>query len=184
MLKIEINYSLRTHLLPAEDRVILTTLFGNTLKVRTVAAMEIFAAKANALMSRAAARDLYDYCNMIERNLFSDDKDRFRKCIIFYATISAKEVNEGFDLSAIDSITFSKIKSDLFPVLSTKDKFDLEEKKRVAKEYIARLMQLTDREMEYLENFIKKQYKPNLLFEDVEILERIRNHPMAIWKCK
>ena len=184
VLKIEINYSLRTHLLPVEDRVILTTLFGNTLKVRTVAAMEIFAAKANALMSRAAARDLYDYCNMIERNLFSDDKDRFRKCIIFYATISAEKVNKGFDLSAIDSITFLKIKSDLFPVLATKDKFDLEEKKRVAKEYIARLMKLTDKEMEYMENFIKKQYKPELLFEDVEILERIRNHTMALWKCK
>ena len=121
---------------------------------------------------------------MIERNLFSDDKDKFRKCIIFYATISAEKVNKGFDLSAIDSITFLKIKSDLFPVLATKDKFDLEEKERVAKEYIARLMKLTDKEMEYMENFIKKQYKPELLFEDVEILERIRNHPMALWKCK
>ena len=184
MLKIEINYSLRTHLLPAEDRVILTTLFGNAFKVRTVAAMEIFAAKANALISRAAARDLYDYCNMIEMNLFSDEKDMFRKCILFYATISAKEVNKGFDVSAIDSLIFSKIKSDLFPVLSAKDQFDLEEKKRIAKEHIERLMKLTDKEMEYMEMFIKKQYKPELLFEDSEILERIHNHPMALWKCK
>ena len=29
-----------------------------------------------------------------------------------------------------------------------------------------------------------KEYNPELLFEDLEILERIRNHPMALWKCK
>jgi len=63
--------------------------------------MEIFAAKANALISRAAARDLYDYCNMIEMNLFSDEKDMFRKCILFYATISAKEVNKGLTVKVM-----------------------------------------------------------------------------------
>ena len=30
----------------------------------------------------------------------------------------------------------------------------------------------------------KKQYKPELLFEDAEIQERIHNHAMALWKCK
>ena len=55
MIKIEINYSLRTHVLPSEDRVFVTDAFGEAIKVRTVAAMEIFAAKTNALISRAAA---------------------------------------------------------------------------------------------------------------------------------
>lgn len=32
--------------------------------------MEIFAAKTNALMSRAAARDLYDFNNMVYYGLF------------------------------------------------------------------------------------------------------------------
>ena len=123
-IKIEINYSLRTHVLLPEDRVLVTDAFGEPIKVRTVAAMEIFAAKTNALISRAAARDLYDFCNMADINLFAGEEDLFRKCIIFYATISAKEVNKKFDTSAIDSLVFSKIKSDLFPVLAVKDKFD------------------------------------------------------------
>lgn len=71
--------------------------------------------------------------------LFSGEGDIFRKCIIFYATISTKDVNKDFDTSAIDSLVFSKIKSDLFPVLAAKDKFDLEGKKQQAKEYIDRL---------------------------------------------
>lgn len=32
--------------------------------------------------------------------------------------------------------------------------------------------------------FEQKKYKPELLFDDKEIVERIINHPMAIWKCK
>jgi len=73
MIKIEINYSLRTHVLPSEDRVFVTDAFGEPIKVRTVAVMEIFAAKTNALISRAAARDLYDFCNLADMRLFSDD---------------------------------------------------------------------------------------------------------------
>ena len=184
MIKIEINYSLRTHVLPSEDRVFVTDAFGESIKVRTVAAMEIFAAKPNALISRAAARDLYDFCNMADMKLFSGEEDMFRKCIIFYATISAKEVNKKFDTSAIDSLVFSKIKSDLLQVLAVRNKFDLEGKKQQAKEYIASLMKPTEAEMDYMESFIAKEYKPELLFEDAEIIERLRNHPMALWKCK
>ena len=184
MIKIETNYSLRTHVLPSEDRVFVTDAFGESIKVRTVAAMEIFAAKTNALISRAAARDLYDFCNMADMKLFSGEEDMFRKCIIFYATISAKEVNKKFDTSAIDSLVFSKIKSDLLPVLAMRKKFDLEGKKQQAKEYIASLLKPTEAEMDYMESFIAKEYKPELLFEDAEIIERLRNHPMALWKCK
>ena len=108
----------------------------------------------------------------------------FTKCIIFYATITAKEVNKTFDTSAIDSLVFSKIKSDLFPVLAVKDKFDLEGKKQQAKEYIASLMKPTAQEMEYMERFIAKEYKQEMLFEDKEIIERIQKHHMKIRKCK
>lgn len=45
-------------------------------------------------------------------------------------------------------------------------------------------MKPTAQEMEYMERFIAKEYKPELLFEDTEIVERIQNHPMALWKCK
>ena len=49
-------------------------------------------------------------------------------------------MNKNFDTSAIDSLVFSKIKSDLFPVLAVKDKFDLEGKKQQANEYITSLL--------------------------------------------
>lgn len=108
MLKIELNYSLRCHLFPPTPRPVLTRAFGNAFYVNTLNPMEIFAAKANALVSRAAARDLYDFDNMISEGMFSSDSNLFRKSILFYNTISADSVNETFDTTAIDTITMTK----------------------------------------------------------------------------
>lgn len=184
MIKIELNYSLRAHILEPVHRRILPEVFDDGLEIRMVAPMEIFAAKGNALISRAAARDLYDWGNLIAGNLFADERDMFRKCFAFYATISAETVNRNFDTSAIDSLKFDKIRRDLFPVLSKKDNFKLDERKQQAKDYIADLMQLTEREQEYMDRFIAKEYVPELLFDDEEIVERIKEHPMALWKCQ
>lgn len=184
MIKIELNYSLRAHILEPVYTKILPEIFDDGILIRMVAPMEIFAAKGNALISRAAARDLYDWGNLITEGLFEDERDLFRKCFAFYATISGEKVNRNFDTSAIDFLKFDKIRRDLFPVLSKKDNFMLEERKQQAKAYITELMQMTEKEEEYLDRFIAKEYVPELLFEDKEIVERIKEHPMAIWKCK
>jgi hypothetical protein len=184
MIKIELNYSLRSHIIEPVHRKILPDAFDDGMTIRMVAPMEIFAAKGNALISRAAARDLYDWGNMIEADLFAKEHKLFRKCFAFYATISAETVNRNFDTSAIDTLKFDKIRRDLFPVLSKKDNFKLDERKQRAKDYITELMQLTEKEHEYMERFIAKEYVPELLFDDEAIVERIKDHPMAIWKCK
>ncbi len=185
MIKIELNYSLRAHVLePVYGRILPDVFESDRLEIRMVAPMEIFAAKGNALISRAAARDLYDWGNLIAEDLFAEKRDMFRKCFAFYATISAETVNRNFDTSAIDSLKFDKIRRDLFPVLSKKDNFKLDERKKNAKEYIANLMQLTQQEHEYMDRFIAKEYVPELLFDDGKIVERIKEHPMALWKCR
>ena len=187
MIKIEINYSLRSHVLDSDNRNISTDAFGNQIDIRTVAPMEIFAAKVNALMSRAAARDLYDFNNLINAKLFENEKNLFRKIIIFYATISADKINKAFDTSAIDEITFRKIKRDLLPMLSREEvrgHFDLEQYKNKAKTYIRNLMNVTDTEQEYMVCFENGKYQPELLFNDEKILKRVEQHPMALWKTR
>lgn len=188
MIKIELNYSLRAHVLHPTRRELLTDAFGGKSCLYTVHPIEIFAAKANALLSRAAARDLYDFNNLVTSDLFQNktEADLLRKTIIFYATISAETVNKTFDTSAIDSLTFSKIRRDLFPVLTkseAKSHFQLEQYKNAAKEYIHNLMVLTPEEKEYMDRFVKGEYNPELLFSNPEILLQIKNHPMALWKC-
>lgn len=183
-LKIEINYMLRCHILPEANRMILLPWMDSPLNVYTLSIVDIFAAKGNALINRAAARDLFDWNNMIERGLFDGEENLFRKALIFYNTISSEKVNKNFDTSEIDTLTFLKIKRDLFPMINNKANFDLEGRKAKAKQYIAELMILTNNEKEYLERFIAKEYRPELLFDDEKILARIKDHPMALWKCR
>lgn len=182
-IKVELNYSLRAHIFAPVKRKMITDAFDEQPEIRTLEPMELFAAKANALMSRAAARDLYDFSNMIRYGLFDESQFAlFRKCIVFYASISSEHINKDFDTAAIEGLTFLKIRRDLFPVLRQKDKFDLKEQKNTAREFIKELMRLTPEEKEYLEAFERKEYKPELLFEDAAVLENIKEHPMALWK--
>jgi len=188
MIKIELNYSMRSYVLDIADREILTDAFGERIRIRTVHPIEIFAAKANALINRAAARDLYDFCNLANSTLFSTqiERDLLRKTVVFYATISAETVNRHFDTTAVDNLSFARIQRDLFPVLTSSETsrhFELDDYKDTSKNYLRELMVLTPDEEEYIESFIRGVYKPELLFSDETIVRRIANHPMAIWKC-
>ena len=89
MIKIELNYSLRAHIFDPTYKSILNDAFNSGVKIRTIEPIEIFAAKGNALISRVAARDLYDCGNLIEQNLFENERNIFRKCFAFYTTILA-----------------------------------------------------------------------------------------------
>ncbi len=135
-------------------------------------------------MNRAAARDLYDFSNMIDVNMFDDKRDLLRKAIVFYASISSTTINKSFDTCEIDSIDFGKIRRDLFPVIEIKSNFDLDGIKNKTKNYIRELMVLSESEVDYLEHFEAKDYRPEMLFEEPEIVDRIKNHPMALWKCR
>ena len=80
-----------------------------------------------------------------------------------------------------------KIRRDLFPVLKQEEHrqtFDLEGRKEAAKEFLHTLMIPTEEEIEYMNRFSQKEYRPELLFDDPSIIERIIEHPMALWKCK
>jgi len=184
-IKIEINYSLRSHVFPAQEMKIITEHFESEYTLNCLHALEIFGSKINALINRAAARDLYDVFNMIKFKIFDESEEQLlRKCVVFYAAISAREINKSFDTGAIERITKYKIRTDLVPVLTKQDPFDLDSAKKAAKDYISELMVLTPQEHEFLERFEAKEYKPELLFEDADIIGRIKSHPMALWKIR
>ena len=184
-IKIEINYSMRAHILPAQEMKIITEHFVSEYRVKCLSVIEIFGSKINALLNRTAARDLYDVYNMIKFRLFDEnEQELLRKSVVFYAAISAKEINKSFDTRAIETITKYKIRTDLLPVITKGDSFDLDSAKKAVKEYISELMVLTPKEEEFLEKFENKEYIPELLFDDEIVLGRIKTHPMALWKIR
>ena len=76
-----------------------------------------------------------------------------------------------------------RIKTDLIPVLRHGEHFDVALAEKTVKEYLRHLLNLTEQEKQFLRSFSEKRYQPELLFDDDSILERIVDHPMAIWKC-
>ncbi len=184
-IKIEINYSMRNHVFePIEKEVNIESL-SFRFQVRTLANLELFGSKIKALIERTAARDLYDVYNMLRHNVFSDSEQAtLRKIVILYLAIGGNTPPKiEFDFNVIDNLNFSHIKRKLIPVLKKSDKFEFEIAKSEVKTYLTTLMLLTDNEKLFIEKFNQKLYHPELLFDEQEIVNRIKNHPMAIWKC-
>lgn len=185
-IKVEINYSMRTHILPTVEMPIQTDIFERSFPIRALSPLELFGSKINALIGRAAARDLYDIYNMVYFGTFDESElPMLRKCFLFYYAVgSSKEIVIPFDLSLVDALKWSKIKQTLLPMLRRSEHFDLDVVKGRVKSFLGELLELDTREKEFLQRFKTKEYLPELLFEDVEIVDRIRNHPMALWKIR
>lgn len=94
MIKIELNYSLRAHILEPVHRKILSEAFDDGTTLRMVAPMEIFAAKGNALISRAAARDLYDWGNMLTKKCLRKIKICSENVLYFMQQYLLKQLTE------------------------------------------------------------------------------------------
>jgi len=183
-IKIEINYSLRSHVLPTKTRSIETLGILTPTSVLSLDPIEIYASKITALLSRAAARDLYDASNMVVSSLFDEEQSiTLKKCIVFYAAIGGEDRPIAFDFTAMDKLTFHDIRRRLIPMLRKKERFDLDNKRESVKEYLNNLLQLNGDEKAFIAAFSSGEYKPELVFAGDE-LERIKSHPMALWKMQ
>ena len=177
-IKVEINYSLRAHLFDAEECLMAIIPEWTDKKILTLNRLELFAAKINALLGRAAARDLYDIHNMIKFGVFTEnDFDLLRKSVVFYTAISQDEISDEYDFARMNAITQRKIKTDLQPVIHRTEFFNLDGTRQEVETFLV----LSGSEKAFLLEFKQKKYKPELLF-DGEILKRVQNHPMAMWK--
>jgi predicted nucleotidyltransferase component of viral defense system len=80
-IRIEINYSMRNHILPVETRKINMELLNVEYDVNTLSILELFGSKIKALIERAAARDLYDVHNIRTPILSQIKTPPFRRLI-------------------------------------------------------------------------------------------------------
>ena len=93
-------------------------------------------------------------------------------------------VDIDLDFPQIDKIRFPQIRSQLLPVLRRSEHFDFEKAKTEVTDFLSKLLVLTESEKEYVREFNDKKYIPELLFEDKEMVNRIKFHPMALWKTR
>ena len=183
-IKVEINYSIRCHVLPLTRRPIATLGVFEPVNVLSLDPVEIFAAKIAALLTRAAARDLYDVYNMVSQGLFNEGQtEMLRKCAVFYFAVSSESATAKMDFRKMDALTEREIRTRLVPMLSRKEAFNLSTARHAVRNYLAELLALPDNEKQFLDAFRNGEYRPGLLFDD-DVAERVRDHPMAAWKMQ
>ena len=182
-LKIEINYSLRAHVLPLQRMRTKTKILDAPFEVLALAPIEVYASKTVALLTRAAVRDLYDMNQMIENWPFDDKElEQYRKTVAFYMAIATEKTPLEADLSAMMTITSKDVFTNLNQVIRDRDSFDLNMAKATVSEFLSKNLAFSAREILFLQSFRNGQYCPELLFDEKDILERIHAHPMAVWK--
>lgn len=91
---------------------------------------------------------------------------------------------DNFQYDKIRQISFMKYKTQLKPVISKTDKFDLEKANILVIIYLKDLIKITNREQKFIDEFRKQNYRPELLFNNSGILNNIKSHPIALWRCK
>jgi len=182
-IKVEINYILRNHILPILEGATQTDRVFDNFPVLTLSPIEIFASKIVALSSRAAARDLYDLYKAICSGMFDETcLTLLRKCSTFYLAITGDLGAREFSFDKMNKITENVIHTDLRQMLRTTERFDLSEAKHCVSAFLSEHLVLSEKEISFLKQFSSGAFKPELLFDDAEIIKCIEKHPMALWR--
>ncbi len=186
-LKIEINYMNRTHIYETITRNV-SISFLNSFKILTLNKYELYGSKIKALIERCTIRDVYDVYHMLKENLFTETEfDSIKKCVIFYMAIgkttdrSFNEVLTDFE-TKISAYMVEKIPQYLSSTLKKDDNFSMVDAVNMVKNFVSKLMKLENNEINFITEFENDNYCPELVFDNLNIINRIKNHPMALWK--
>ena len=185
-IKIEINYMNRVHILETKNIKVSTDVFKDKhLTIHCIHPIEIYASKLCALLSRTTARDLYDVYTLSKYNLFDDDeKSLLKQCFMLeYIAVNDYKLKD-MKIDNIEKLKRQDIKTKLLPTLKDRNpkKSNVDEMKQAVREYLRDILVVDDNIKEFYQKFQKGIYEPELLFEDKKIIERIKEHPMIMWK--
>ena len=91
---------------------------------------------------------------------------------------------EYMKIDNIEKLKRQDIKTKLLPTLKDRNpkKSNVDEMKQAVREYLKDILVIDDNTRLFYDKFQKGIYEPELLFNDKEIVERIKEHPMIMWK--
>lgn len=185
-IKIEINYMNRVHILDTKRIKVSTDVFEDKqLTIHCIHPIEIYAAKLCALLSRTTARDLYDVYILSKYELFDNvEKNLLKQCFMLeYIAVNNYKL-EDMDIGKIEKLERQDIKTKLLPTLKDRNlrKNNVDEMKQAVREYLKDILVVDNNIKDFYDKFQKEIYEPELIFENKEIIERIKEHPMIMWK--
>ena len=180
-IKIEINYLDRIHILAPKVVKISALNYSSDVNILTLDCKELYGSKLAALLSRSKPRDVFDVDYAINAGIIKND-DILRKCLVFYNCIGGEGDIVNKDYSKIDMLKKRDFDLALKPVLPKTLLF--KEKSAIINinKFLNDLLIFKDEETKFVEQFKEGKYMPEYLFNN-EIADRIKNHPMALWRC-
>lgn len=185
-IKLEINYMNRVHILETKQLKIATDIFQDKqLEIHCIHPIEIYAAKLCALLSRTTARDLFDVYTLSKYDLFDiEEKQLLKQCFMLeYIAVNNYKLDD-MNIENIEKLKRQDIKTKLLPTLKDRNpkKSNVDEMKQAVRDYLKHILVIDDNTKLFYDKFQKGIYEPELLFDDKEIIERIKEHPMIMWK--
>ena len=165
------------------DKPIKTPVAESDTCVKVLSVCELYGSKLAALIGRCKPRDIYDVYGLIESCII-EDKEMLKKCTIFYNCIGGDASICDVSLDILDGVTDRDINRQLKPMLNKNERFKKDVAIASIKEFLQGLLVFNDNEKEFVKEFANKNYLPELLFEDKDIVERISAHPMALWRAR
>lgn len=185
-IKIEINYMNRVHILETKKIDVNTDIFKDKhLTIHCIHPIEIYAAKLCALLNRTTARDLYDVYTLSKYNLFDkEEKQMLRQCFMLeYIAVNDYKLKD-MKIDNIEKLKRQDIKTMLLPTLKDRNpkNNNVDVMKHAVREYLKDILIMDDKTNEFYNKFQKGIYEPELLFDNEEIIERVKEHPMVMWK--
>lgn len=91
---------------------------------------------------------------------------------------------ENIKIDNIEKLKRQDIKTKLLPTLKDRNpkKSNVDEMKQAVRKYLKDILVIDDDTKLFYDKFQKGIYEPELLFDNKEIIERIKCHPMIMWK--
>ena len=115
-----------------------------------------------------------------------EEKQLLKQCFMLeYIAINNYKL-EDLDIERIEKLEKQDIKTKLLPTLKDRNprNSNVDQMKQAVREYLKDILIVDDNTKEFYDKFQKGIYEPELLFDNEEIIERIKEHPMIIWKLK
>jgi len=184
-IKIELNYSNRIQILEPVNYKLSSQIINNE-SILALNKIELYGSKIAALIGRTTARDLFDVFQLINNQILLDSElDMLKKCSIFYL-LTSNEFQPLGDLlnqfkKNMENMSFLAIKRNLIPLLHVGQTIDIDDFKQTVSQFIETLFELTETEQKFINSFNEGIYNPELLF-DKTIADRLKEHPMVLWK--
>lgn len=187
-LELDINFLLR---IPMWDPMTTDSRALGDHRAKGIAVLdkhELMAGKAVALLSRSAARDLFDSHGLLRT--LSLDADKLRLAFVVYGGMSRRDWRDvslddiGYDINEMHNALLPTLRndyaSDIKDVRSWADRLVLE-----CREELSALLPLRANEADFLTSLNEEgEIHPELLTSDEDLMRKIERQPGLLWKAQ